>query len=424
MKQKVFESHRLGERYTQICHPSGLTLLLYPMAGFHNAFVSLTANYGSVDSRFQVNGQWVTVPQGIAHFLEHKLFESEEGDAFEQYAKTGADANAFTSFAQTSYLFTVTDHFKESFEILLNLVTKPYFTNETVQKELGIIEQEIEMYQDSPDWQVLFQLLGALYHRFPVIYDIAGTRESIAQITPEVLYQCYQGFYNLHNMVLVAVGHFDPQEVLDSCDRLLPVASPFTVERFEAEEPREVRCSLVEKEMDISLPSFVLGFKEPVPERQRYLETSLYLELLLDILTSDVSALYRRLYDAQLINDNFNSEVFTCRGRLTVLFSGESREPKAVAQAVCDEFDRARQEGLDRAAFERSRRAIYGRLVKTFNNVESVGSALSDYFFANTCIYDIIEKIAVVTFDEIQALLETHLIPQYSALSVLWPKER
>ncbi|MEG2203785.1 MAG: pitrilysin family protein, partial [Oscillospiraceae bacterium] len=215
-------SMRLGESYTKIDHPSGLTLMLCPMKGFSTAYALFAARVGSIDDAFSLgDGAYTEVPAGIAHFLEHKLFESEEGDAFDLYAKTGASANAYTSFDRTAYLFACTDHFAESLEILINLVTHPYFTEQTVQKEQGIIGQEIRMYEDDPEWRVYFNLLGALYHNHPIRVDIAGTVESISKISAETLYRCHQAFYNLNNMVLSVAGNFEIDTVLAACDRLL-----------------------------------------------------------------------------------------------------------------------------------------------------------------------------------------------------------
>ena len=212
MKQEI-RSERVRESYQKIDHPSGLTLLLYPMEGFSSAYAMLTTDYGSVDMAFRTDpkADFTRIPAGTAHFLEHKMFENEDGDAFAKYAATGASANAFTSFDKTSYLFGCADHFEESLRILLEFVTTPYFTPQTVSKEQGIIGQEIKMYDDNPDWRVLFNLLKAMYVKHPIAIDIAGTVESIAEITADSLYETYHAFYNLHNMVLVVAGNADPE---------------------------------------------------------------------------------------------------------------------------------------------------------------------------------------------------------------------
>ena len=214
MEKTIIRSERLGIEVCRIKHDSGLTMLLCPMEGFSTAYAAFTTKLGSVDTRFktQDDADFVDVPEGVAHFLEHKMFENEEGDAFARYAKTGASANAFTSFDRTSYLFACTDRFSESLEILLDFVRRPYFTEASVQKEQGIIGQEIRMYDDSGDWRVMFNLLGALYHNHPVRIDIAGTVESIVQIDHELLYRCHRTFYHLNNMVLCVAGNFTVEQ--------------------------------------------------------------------------------------------------------------------------------------------------------------------------------------------------------------------
>ena len=225
------KSPRTGDSIFVEDHASGLKIMVYPKPGYRSAYAVFGTRYGSVNTRFKADGELVSVPDGIAHFLEHKMFESEEGDAFAKYAKTGASANAFTSFDQTCYLFSCTENFEKSFEILLDLVQSPYFTEQTVQKEQGIIGQEIRMYDDSPDWRVMVNLLNALYHNHPVKIDIAGTVESIAEITAEKLYQCYRAYYNLHNMVLCVAGNVDPGEVVKIADRKLKPVEKVTAEK-------------------------------------------------------------------------------------------------------------------------------------------------------------------------------------------------
>ena len=236
------KSDRVGDRYYEVKHPSGLRIFVYPKEQNNSTYAVFGTRYGSVDTTFKRSDEAdaCTVPAGIAHYLEHKLFESEDGDAFARYAKTGANANAYTSFDVTCYLFSCTENVYESLEILLDFVQSPYFTEQTVQKEQGIIGQEIRMYDDDPQWRVMFNLLEALYHKHPVKVDIAGTVESIAQITPELLYRCYHTFYNLNNMVLCVAGNVELNKVLDLCDRMLKPSKPVEIERIFEEEPREV----------------------------------------------------------------------------------------------------------------------------------------------------------------------------------------
>lgn len=237
---KEVKSERLGDKYYEIKHPSGLKIFVYPKERNNSTYAVFGTRYGSIDNCFRVNGETHRVPAGIAHYLEHKLFESADGDAFARYAKTGASANAYTSFDMTCFLFSCTENVYDSLEILLDFVQSPYFTEQTVQKEQGIIGQEIKMYEDDPQWRVLFNLLESLYRTHPVKTDIAGTVESIAQITPELLYECYHTFYNLNNMVLSIAGDVDLNRILQLCDRMLKPSKPVAVERIFDPEPDEI----------------------------------------------------------------------------------------------------------------------------------------------------------------------------------------
>ena len=263
MNKEIVSSPALGEQFQRVEHPSGLTILLCPMEGYSTAYAMFAAKVGSIDTTFKTQHEedFVEVPPGIAHFLEHKMFECEDGDAFAKYAKTGASANAFTSFDRTAYLFSCTGNFRESMEILLDFVSRPYFTPETVQKEQGIIGQEIRMYDDDPGWRSLFNLLQALYHVNPVRLDIAGTTDSIAEITDQLLYRCYHTFYSLGNMVLTVAGNFRPEDVLEAADKILKKGEDIRIQWRKAQEPREVAQSYVEQPLSVSTPLFQLGFK-------------------------------------------------------------------------------------------------------------------------------------------------------------------
>ena len=247
----------LGERFQRVEHRSGLTILLCPMEGYSTAYAMFSAKVGSIDTTFKTQREedFVEVPAGIAHFLEHKMFECEDGDAFAKYAKTGASANAFTSFDRTAYLFSCAGNFQESLEILLDFVSRPYFTPETVKKEQGIIGQEIRMYDDDPGWRSLFNLLGALYHVNPVKLDIAGTTESIAEISADLLYRCYHTFYSLGNMVLTVAGNFRPETVIETADRILKPGEEVSIQWRRAPEPREIVTGYAEQALSVSTPS-------------------------------------------------------------------------------------------------------------------------------------------------------------------------
>ena len=417
------KSDRVGDRYYEVKHPSGLRIFVYPKEQNNSTYAVFGTRYGSVDTTFKRSDEAdaCTVPAGIAHYLEHKLFESEDGDAFARYAKTGANANAYTSFDVTCYLFSCTENVYESLEILLDFVQSPYFTEQTVQKEQGIIGQEIRMYDDDPQWRVMFNLLEALYHKHPVKVDIAGTVESIAQITPELLYRCYHTFYNLNNMVLCVAGNVELNKVLDHCDRMLKPSKPVEIERIFEEEPREVVKTRVEQKLSVVTPLFQLGFKENAVSRRTTKELA-ETEILLELMASDASPLFRRLLDAGLINESsFGYEYFEGPGYASVIFSGESKDPDRVAEEIRAETERLRRDGIDPEAFQRAKKALYGRNIAALNSVDNIANSMAVFAFAGRELYSYIDELANAKLDSVQKRLEEALDPAYSALSVVYP---
>lgn len=413
-------SRRLGEGYTRVEHPSGLTLMLCPMKGYSTAYALFATHCGSIDDSFSIgDGEMVQVPNGIAHFLEHKLFESEEGDAFEQYAKTGASANAYTSFDRTAYLFGCTDRFRESLEILLNLVTTPYFTEQTVKKEQGIIGQEIRMYDDDPDWRVYFNLLGALYQEHPIRIDIAGTVESIAGISADLLYRCYNAFYNLNNMVLSIAGNFEIKDVVEACDKILKPAAPVRVSTREVQEPDEIRIRRVEQTLEVAAPLFQIGFKGRAKSYRENILAQVTGELVCDLIAGESTALYRELYDEGLINAVFDTEVMAGPNYLVNIFSGESRDPDAVFARLTDGVRALQERGILEEDFERARRAAYGRYVGIYGNVESMAGMMVLAKLADFGAYEPLDLLGELTLNDAQAFLRENFDTERCALSVV-----
>ncbi len=422
MKQEI-RSERVQESYQKIDHPSGLTLLLYPMEGFSSAYAMLTTDYGSVDMAFRTDPQadFTRIPAGTAHFLEHKMFENEDGDAFAKYAATGASANAFTSFDKTSYLFGCADHFEESLRILLEFVTTPYFTQQTVSKEQGIIGQEIKMYDDNPDWRVLFNLLKAMYVKHPIAIDIAGTVESIAEITADSLYETYRAFYNLRNMVLTVAGSFSPDAVVRIADEMLRPAPQLQLERDFVQEPEQVAQKRIEQKFPVASPMFALGLKVCPADPKTNAANSIVNEIVNEVLAGDASPLYRRLYDSGLINATFDSETDCGKDFSTVIFSGESKDPDRVAREILQEIERVQKEGIDPAAFERGKKAVYGRYIRMLNRPDSIANAMVGAHFSGLGLYDLLEIAANATQEQAQQRLTEDYRTENASLSVISP---
>ncbi len=418
------KSERLGESYFEIDHPSGLKILVYPKKNYAATYAVFGTRYGSIDTEFRLNGEekFTCVPEGIAHFLEHKLFESEDLDAFERYAKTGASANAYTSFDKTCYLFSCTGKFQESLEILLDFVTHPYFTEKTVQKEQGIIGQEIQMCRDEAGWEALFSLLRAMYKTHPVRIDIAGTVESIAEITPELLYKCYETFYNFSNMVLCVAGNVTPDEVLSVADRLLKPQKPIRIERKFHREPREVAESYTEETLSVAFPIFSLGFKEAVETPERSLREILISDIILEAVAGKTSAFYSELLEAGLINTSFESEYFCGYGYAAWIFTGESPDGREVQKRITARIRALQETGISKADFERIRKKLYGRSIMQFNDIDGIANAMVSAYFCKEGLFDETEILQSLTLDEVNVRLRTALQTDCASLSVIKPE--
>lgn len=419
MNIKEIKNDLLSESYYEIEHDSGLKIMVYPKDGYSSTYAVFGTNYGSIDA----DG----IPNGTAHFLEHKLFESEELDAFELFAKTGAQANAYTSFDRTCYLFNCGANFAENLKILINFVQHPYFTQATVEKEQGIIGQEIRMYQDEPNWQVMFNLLRIAYQKHPVRIDIAGTCETIAEITADCLYDCYHKFYNLSNMALACVGNTTVEEVLKVVDETLENTPEVSGElRRDLLEPYEVGETYIEEKMAVAMPLFCFGFKEDVskdPIGRTSLKEKILTSILLDTIFGETTEFYNELLSEGLISPSFCTEYFEGPGYRMTLFSGDSREPQKVAEAVKNRIVEVKKNGLDPVEFERVRRAQYGRAIMAYNDVDGLANDLILSHFENSKLFDDIDIYKNITIDDATERLAEEFDVDNFAMSVVLPKE-
>lgn len=417
----IHESEELRERLYEIDHKSGLKIFVMPKKNYKSTYAVIGTKYGSIDTCFKRGDEkeYTRVPEGIAHFLEHKLFESEELDAFTRYAETGASANAYTSFDKTCYLFQCADRFEDSLRILLDFVTHPYFTKETVKKEQGIIGQEITMYYDEPGWMSTFNLLRCLYKNHPVRIDIAGTVESISCITDKLLYDCYNTFYNLNNMALAVVGNVQPDQVVKICDEMLKKSDDVTIDRVFDDEPRDIVKPYEEYHLAVSMPVFSFGYKEACKTPVRTVKEIVEMEILLEIIAGETSPLYNSLFEKGIINSTFSKEYFTGNGYEAVIFEGESTDAQAVAKAIKGEIARLRKDGISDKAFESARRSLYGREIMSYNVTDDIANAIIGCYFAGYGIFDALEIYKNVKKEDIEKLLSEKLDENYSALSVV-----
>ncbi len=422
MKKHYFEGFA-DESYVKAELDCGLSVYIMEKPQYSSSYAIFGTKYGSIDTKFSKDGEdEICVPEGIAHFLEHKLFESEDGDAFSKYAKTGASANAFTSFDRTCYLFSCSDKFYENLDILLNFVQSPYFTEATVQKEQGIIGQEIRMYDDSPGWRVMFNMLEAMYHCHPVRIDIAGTVESIAEINAELLYKCYETFYNPANMFICIAGNVDTERVLNQIEKSIKNKKPVEITRGAFNEPDCVVSNYVEQKLAVSMPMFCLGFKQKIASPYRRLKSKVCVNLLLDIICGDASPLYARLMNEGLINDDFDCEYFYGNGYAAVIFEGESYSPERVAEEIKAEIERLRNEGIDKKLFSAIKSGAYGNMIRKFNSVEALATQLTE---CAMCDYDLFEEIRLLktaSYDDVMKRLDV-FCNENAVLSVIKPQE-
>lgn len=422
MNKQTFESD-IGESYVKAVHPSGLQIFILEKPLYNSCYAVFGTKYGSIDTCFTVDGVETRVPEGIAHFLEHKLFESEEGDAFTRYAETGAYANAYTSFDRTCYLFSCSERFYENLAILLDFVQSPYFTAQTVQKEQGIIGQEIKMYEDSPAWRVMFNMLGGMYHNHPVRIDIAGTVESISQIDDKLLYKCYNTFYNPSNMFICVAGNVDTEKVLRQINEGIKDSNPVEILRGSVCEPDGVKDRYVEQKLAVALPMFCFGYKETVQKPKRSLKEKICTEMLLEILAGNASPLYERLINEGLINDQFGAEYFNGYGYSAVLFEGESVDPERVSEEIKAEITHLKEHGFDKKLFASVQRAMYGDALRRFNSVDGIAMQMVDCAMNDTGLFDELKYLRSITADDLLKRLEL-LDNEKTVLSVIIPKEQ
>ena len=423
MDKKLYP--RIGEEVIWVTLDNGLPVCIVPKKGFSRKYALFATRYGGMDMRFRLNGQWLDTPAGIAHYLEHKMFDTEDGNALQELAMNGAEPNAFTSNAITCYYFDSTEKFYENLEILLSFVSVPYFTDESVEKEQGIIGQEIGMIEDNPEWQVYKQLMQSLYHTSPARTPVAGSEESIREITAQTLYDCHRAFYTPANMCLVVVGDVEPQQVLDIARRVLPKDSGELIERdYGAEEPTEAARAYAEERMEVSMPSFLVGFKCPPQhggeEQHRFAAIG---ELACDVLMGESSPLYARLYSQGLINGSFGAAFDILPGAAYAYAGGDSKDPKAVAEAILAEAQRLVREGVDEDYYKRIVNANFGAALRELNSFESIAVSMAEGRFQGYDPYRFPEIYDSITAADVLAFLRENVMRSHMALSVIAPKE-
>lgn len=423
MSINKIEFEQLQETLYQETLSNGLDVYVLPKQGFQKAYATLTTKYGSIDDHFvNEHGQETKVPDGIAHFLEHKMFESEHGDVFAEFSKNGAQANAFTSFDRTAYLFSTTSKVKENVHTLLDFVQDPHFTEENVQKEKGIIEQEIKMYEDNADWRLHFGLIDAMYHNLPIKKDIAGTVESIYAITKDQLYTCYHTFYHPSNMLLFIVGAVDPQQMLELVREhqqkksFKPVGD---IKRFFAEEPATTSEQVREIHLDVSVPKCVLGFKEPRVGLQgrELMKQEMCSELLLDILVGPGSDIYTQLLEEGLTDESFGAEYSQEMYYGYTAIGGNTPNPDKLVMRIREQLAHAEQ--ITEADMQRSRKKKIGSFLQALNSPEFIANQFTRYRFNEMDLFHVIPVLEELTYQDVLDRAKNHFEQEHSTVCIV-----
>jgi predicted Zn-dependent peptidase len=415
---KKIEHRQIAETLYHEKLPNGLAVYLLPKPDFHKTFATLTTKYGSIDNHFQVaGGEKKRVPDGVAHFLEHKMFEQASGeDVFQAFARQGASSNAFTTFTRTAYLFSCTENVEKNVSTLLNFVQSPYFTEQSVEKERGIIGQEIRMYDDNPDWRSYVGLIEALYQQHPVHIEIIGTTESIARIGKETLYDCYNTFYHPSNMLLFLVGPFQPEQMIalirtNQADKKFAAQSE--IKRFFVEEPDGVAAQRKEIELSVGIPKCLFGFKEGKAavgkEGDAFLQQELVTEIVFEFLVGTGSELYQSLYDDGLIDEGFGYSYSLEKSYGFSVLGGDTLEPERLLARWQQEIPLLVEKGISPDSFARIRKKKIGSLLRALNSPEWIANQFTSYHFNGTDLFRMIPVLEKITIQDVNQRMREHI---------------
>ncbi len=417
---------QLGETIVWDQLPNGLTIAVVPRPGFTKKLAYFVTDFGSIHTQFTENGQTVTMPAGIAHYLEHKLFDMPGRDITAEFAALGAVPNAFTGYDMTAYYFSCTEHFADCLHLLLEFVSTPYFTDESVQKEQGIIGQEIDMNADNPDTRVFEQLMQLMYTRHHVREPILGTRASIGHITPQVLEQCHKAFYCPGNMLLCVVGDVDPAEVRSIAAQLLPAqaTAPADATRTWQEDmtcAEHYACTA----MEVSMPTFQLGFKcEPLGRGETAVRQEIIGDLAAEALFGESSALYLRMYEAGLIDSSFGGGFETIEGMAMLSASGDSEDPEGVLAAILEQAAILVKEGLRQEDFLRMKRSALGRRIRGLDSFDATCFRICAYHFSGFDYFYFPAIYRDIEVSEILEFIQRVVTADRAGLSVIIPLEQ
>ncbi|TLS37392.1 EF-P 5-aminopentanol modification-associated protein YfmH [Pseudalkalibacillus caeni] len=427
MEKIVFD--QLQETLYKSKLPNGLEVCILPKPGFNKTYATFTTKYGSIDNHFvPLNEEGkLRVPDGIAHFLEHKLFEKEDRDVFQDFSKQGASSNAFTSFTRTAYLFSATNNIELNLKTLIDFVQSPWFSDKSVEKEKGIIGQEIEMYNDNADWRAYFGVIENMYEHHPVKIDIAGTINSISKITKDLLYTCYETFYHPSNMLLFIVGPVEPEKIMELVEgnqAAKDYKDQPPIERFFENEPPEVAKKKNVLKMSVQTPKCMMGFKEQNPTRQGsdMLKHELSINLALDLMFGQSSENYEKLYDEGLIDQSFSFDFTEEYGFGFSVIGGNTQKPDELSDRIYEMVKEFRDSKISAEQLERIRKKKIGGFLRSLNSVEFIANQFTRYQFNDMNLFDVVPTLESLTVEDIQEAVRDHFKDESFTVFQVLPK--
>ena len=419
---KKIECKNIKEKCYMEKLENGLQVIIVPKKNLQKKYVIWATHFGSIDNQFidKETGEKIKIPDGVAHFLEHKMFEKKDGtDCLYTLMALGIDANAYTTNDHTAYLFECTDHFYEGLDELMDYVQNPYFTDKNVEKEKGIIGQEIQMYDDDPGWQLYMGTMDCLYKNNPIKIDIAGTIDSISKITPEILYKCYNNFYHPSNMVFVVVGDFEPEDIFEKIKkRIKKSENRDEIQRIYPIEDKEINKKYEEKVMEVSVPIFMIGIKDDITTDD-IVKKHIGIEIILNMLIGKSSKLYSKLYKEGMLMSPPDIDYEFSSQYAHVLISGQSTNSKKVYEEILKEIEKMKQKEIDAKEFERIKKKIYGDYAIEYNNVSNIGRMFVSDFVKGINSFEYMEKFEQIDRDYIKKLLNCIFDEKKTVLSIV-----
>ena len=422
---QIIENDKIKEKMYIEKLENGLTVILIPKKGVKKKYIVWGTHFGSVDNKFMINDQEYSIPDGIAHYLEHKMFEQRNGkNSLDVLSSIGVNANAYTTNDYTAYLYECTENFYEALDEFMDYVQNPYNTDENVNKERGIIEQEIRMYEDYPEWDLYMNAMKLMYKNCPVNIDIAGTKESIAEIDKEKLYLIYNNFYRPENMAIVFSGDIDKDEILEEIKKRITLEkNKNTVKTLEIEEPEEIVEKQKINQKDISMPIFIVAYKDKVTSQTNMVKREIGLRILCNIIFGKSSDLYKKLYEEGTIFSELGADYEYARNYAHLYIQGQSVNPQKVINQLKEEVDFYLQNGIPDKDFERIKKKLYGDFVKDYNDVSTIGNMAISCFFKGINIFEYFEEFSDIDKKYVEELLKEVFNENKKVISITEPIE-